>query len=108
MPKLTDRVAGDADSLYEHFSAWAEAEGISLYPHQDESAIELFSGNNLILSTPTGSGKSLVAIAAHFAGLQTDRVSFYTAPIKALVMDGSTPTPHSTWASSPSPTSHST
>ena len=87
MPTLTSRVAGDADSLYEHFAAWAEAEGISLYPHQDESAIELFSGNNLILSTPTGSGKSLVAIAAHFAALQTDRVSFYTAPIKALVSE---------------------
>ena len=57
MPKLTDPVSGDADSLYEHFAAWAEAEGISLYPHQDESAIELFTGNNLILSTPTGSGK---------------------------------------------------
>ena len=87
MPKLTDPVSGDADSLYEHFAAWAEAEGISLYPHQDESAIELFTGNNLILSTPTGSGKSMVALAGHFAALATDRVSFYTAPIKALVSE---------------------
>ena len=87
MPKLTDPVPGDADSLYEHFTAWAEGESISLYPHQDESAIELFSGNNLILATPTGSGKSMVALAAHFAALNTDRVSFYTAPIKALVSE---------------------
>ena len=87
MPKLTDRVAGDADTLYEHFTAWAEGEGIQLYPHQDEAAIELFSGNNLILATPTGSGKSMVALAAHFAALATDRVSFYTAPIKALVSE---------------------
>lgn len=86
-PKLTDRVGGDEDSLYEHFTAWAEAQGISLYPHQDEAAIELFSGNNLILATPTGSGKSLVALAGHFAALATDRVSFYTAPIKALVSE---------------------
>ena len=87
MPKLTDRVSGDADTLYAHFAAWAEAQGISLYPHQDEASIELFSGNNLILATPTGSGKSMVALAAHFAALATDRVSFYTAPIKALVSE---------------------
>ncbi|HJE50816.1 MAG TPA: DUF3516 domain-containing protein [Tessaracoccus flavescens] len=87
MPKLTDPVAGDADSLYEHFAAWAEAEGINLYPHQDEASIELFSGNNVVLATPTGSGKSMVALAAHFAALNTDRVSFYTAPIKALVSE---------------------
>ncbi len=49
--------------------------------------LEVFSGNNVILATPTGSGKSLVATAAHFAALATDRVSFYTAPIKALVSE---------------------
>lgn len=86
-PQLTDPVTGDADTLYEHFTAWAESRDISLYPHQEESAIELFTGNNLILATPTGSGKSLVALAAHFAALATDRVSFYTAPIKALVSE---------------------
>ncbi len=87
MPKLTDAVEADPDALYDRFSSWAAGEGIALYPHQDESAIELFTGNNLILSTPTGSGKSMVALAAHFAGLATDRVSFYTAPIKALVSE---------------------
>ena len=85
--KLTDPVATDPDSLYERFTSWAEGQGLPLYPHQDESAIELFTGNNLILSTPTGSGKSMVALAGHFAALATDRVSFYTAPIKALVSE---------------------
>lgn len=87
MVKLTDRVPADPDSLYTHFTAWANAKGIILYPHQEEAAIELFSGNNLILATPTGSGKSLVALAAHFAALTEERVSFYTAPIKALVSE---------------------
>jgi ATP-dependent helicase YprA (DUF1998 family) len=58
-----------ADAVYEAFVAWAEGLGFRLYPHQDEAAIELFSGNNVILATPTGSGKSMVAIAAHFAAL---------------------------------------
>jgi superfamily II RNA helicase len=85
--KLTDRIPATPDSLYEHFTLWAEERGLELYPHQDEAAIELFTGNNLILATPTGSGKSLVAVAAHFAALAADRVSFYTAPIKALVSE---------------------
>ena len=76
-----------ADSVYEAFTSWVEQQGLSLYPHQEEAAIELFSGNNAILATPTGSGKSLVAVAAHFAALADGRVSFYTAPIKALVSE---------------------
>ena len=76
-----------ADSVYEAFIGWAEQQGLSLYPHQEEAAIELFSGNNVILATPTGSGKSMVAIAAHFAALADGRVTFYTAPIKALVSE---------------------
>jgi superfamily II RNA helicase len=77
----------DADELLLAFSEWAESEGRPLYPHQEEAAIELFSGNHLILATPTGSGKSMVAIAAHFAALATGRRTFYTAPIKALVSE---------------------
>ncbi|EHN10198.1 DEAD/DEAH box helicase [Patulibacter medicamentivorans] len=76
-----------ADALYDAFTDWAAHEGLNLYPHQDEAAIELFSGNNVVLATPTGSGKSMVAIAAHFAALADRRISFYTAPIKALVSE---------------------
>ena len=70
----------DADGLYDAFVTWVEAQGLALYPHQDEAVIELLGGSNVILATPTGSGKSLVAIAAHFAAAAGDRVSFYTAP----------------------------
>src|SRR3954462_6892574 len=77
----------DADELYEAFLEWSAEQGLALYPHQEEAAIELFSGNNVVLATPTGSGKSMVAIAAHFAALADDRVTFYTAPIKALVSE---------------------
>jgi superfamily II RNA helicase len=87
--KLVDALPRDpdADALYEAFTDWAAHEGLNLYPHQEEAAIELFSGHNVVLATPTGSGKSMVAIAAHFAALAEDRVTFYTAPIKALVSE---------------------
>src|SRR4051794_7523170 len=77
----------DADSLFDAFSGWAETQGLSLYPAQQDALIEVFDGSNVILSTPTGSGKSLVAVGAHFAALATGRRTFYTAPIKALVSE---------------------
>jgi superfamily II RNA helicase len=77
----------DPDSVFDAFAGWAERQGLSLYPHQEEALIEIVSGGNVILSSPTGSGKSLVAAGAHFAALAQGVRSFYTAPIKALVSE---------------------
>jgi superfamily II RNA helicase len=71
--------AADADEVLERFEAWTTDQGISLYPAQEEAILTLLSGANVIMATPTGSGKSLVAVAAHR--------SWYTAPIKALVSE---------------------
>src|SRR3989338_1097049 len=60
---------------------------ITLYPAQEEAILEVMSGNNVILNTPTGSGKSVVALAMHFKALQEGKRSFYTCPIKALVSE---------------------
>ena len=89
MKNLTERIPRDVDpdSLFEAFVGWATDQGLTLYAHQEEAFLEVLSGSNVILSTPTGSGKSLVASAAHFTALAEDRVSFYTAPIKALVSE---------------------
>ena len=86
---LTDLLpeSADPDSLYEAFAGWAAKQGLALYPHQEEALIEIVSGDNVILSTPTGSGKSLVAAGAHFAALAQGQRTFYTAPIKALVSE---------------------
>ncbi len=81
------KVGASADEVYEALVGWVEEQGLELYPHQDEAVIELLAGSNVVLATPTGSGKSLVALGAHAAALATDRVSFYTAPIKALVSE---------------------
>lgn len=58
--------------------------GLELYPAQEEAILELYSGKNVILNTPTGSGKSLVAAALHFQSMALGRRSIYTCPIKAL------------------------
>ena len=77
----------DDDALLMGFMSYAEELGLELYPAQEEAILELLAGSNVILNTPTGSGKSLVAAAAHFAALAQGRRSWYTAPIKALVSE---------------------
>ncbi|MGH3384325.1 MAG: DEAD/DEAH box helicase [Nocardioidaceae bacterium] len=86
---LTDRIPEhpDPDNLFDAFTGWTTDQGIDLYPAQSDALIEIMSGANVILGTPTGSGKSLVAAGAHFAALAQQRRSFYTAPIKALVSE---------------------
>ena len=73
--------------MYAAFAEWVQAQGMTLYRAQDDAVVELVSGANVILSTPTGSGKSLVAVAAHAACLARGGRSYYTAPIKALVSE---------------------
>ena len=90
--RLVDHLpaSDDPDSLYDAFTTWTTSQGLDLYPAQTEALIELVSRSNVILGTPTGSGKSLVAAGAHFATLarsDVSRRSVYTAPIKALVSE---------------------
>jgi len=86
---LIDRLptSPDPDAVFEAFVGWSSDQGLELYPAQTEALIEIVSGSHVILSTPTGSGKSLVAAGAHFAALANGRRTYYTAPIKALVSE---------------------
>ena len=89
LPALGDFLpdTAGADELLDAFIEWSAAAGLELYPHQEEAVLRLLSGENVVLSTPTGSGKSLVAIAGAFAVLAQGRRAVYTAPIKALVSE---------------------
>ncbi|WP_280310575.1 DEAD/DEAH box helicase [Nocardia abscessus] len=87
LTELLDIPGTDADALYESFGMWAAEQGTPLYPAQDEALLELASGSNVILATPTGSGKSLVAVGAHLFALSQGLRTYYTAPIKALVSE---------------------
>jgi superfamily II DNA/RNA helicase len=85
--RLPGKDEATPDALLEGFLDYADERGLSLYPAQEEAILEIFSGNNVILATPTGSGKSLVALAACYRSLARREVAFYTAPIKALVSE---------------------
>ncbi len=81
---LADGVTS-TDEVLSRFVSWVSSTGLSLYPAQEEAILELCDGKHVILATPTGSGKSLVATALHFKAMAEGKVSFYTCPIKALV-----------------------
>jgi hypothetical protein len=78
-----DNVSSDA--LLGRFLDYTAGKGLSLYPAQEEAILELLDEKNVILNTPTGSGKSLVASAMLFASLARGERAVYTCPIKALV-----------------------
>ncbi len=88
--KLAEKSDGDrsrvvSEDILEAFMEWSQSRGTTLYPAQEEAILELLDGKNVILNTPTGSGKSMVALALHFDSIVHGRKSVYTCPIKALV-----------------------
>jgi superfamily II RNA helicase len=83
LPDRSQPLSGD--EILSRFVGWVASTGLALYPAQEEAILELYSSKHLVLGTPTGSGKSLVATALHFKAMAEGRTSFYTCPIKALV-----------------------
>ncbi|HEY8156658.1 MAG TPA: DUF3516 domain-containing protein [Myxococcota bacterium] len=90
-PSLLARVppggSDDSDEILGRFLDWVGEQGLEPYPHQEEAFLELMLGRHVVLSTPTGSGKSLVALCLHFQALCRGQRSFYTAPVKALASE---------------------
>ena len=91
MANLGSRVPGggvdDPDRILDIFLEWVADTGFELFPAQEEALLELMADRHVVLDTPTGSGKSLVALGLHFRGLCEGRRSFYTSPIKALASE---------------------
>jgi superfamily II RNA helicase len=83
--RLAGLSTGGADELLERFLSYAAELGLELYPAQEEAILEILEGRHVILATPTGSGKSLVAAAMVFRTVANGGRAFYTCPIKALV-----------------------
>ncbi|MBK8255281.1 MAG: DUF3516 domain-containing protein [Polyangiaceae bacterium] len=73
------------DEILMAFLDGVTARNLQLYPAQEEALLEIAAGKNVILNTPTGSGKSLVAEGVHFFAMAEDKRAVYTSPIKALV-----------------------
>ena len=90
-PSLAVRLPGEGglapDELLDRFLDWLAELGLAPYPYQEDAFLELLGGRHLVLGTPTGSGKSLVALFLHWKALCEARRSFYTAPTKALVSE---------------------
>ncbi|WP_250506679.1 DEAD/DEAH box helicase [Bowdeniella massiliensis] len=80
-------LSADPDAIASAFADWAERSGRPLYDHQAEATLAIVSGAHTIAATPTGSGKSMIALAAHLNSLAAGGRTYYTAPLKALVSE---------------------
>ncbi|HEX7614547.1 MAG TPA: DUF3516 domain-containing protein, partial [Thermoanaerobaculia bacterium] len=85
--RIPPRGTTDPDEILSLFLDWVTSTGLTLYPAQEEALLEVMAGKHVILGTPTGSGKSLVALGLHFKAACEGKVSFYTSPIKALASE---------------------
>ncbi|MCW4458234.1 RNA helicase [Microbacterium sp. MPKO10] len=85
--RITVPESADPEKVLDAFTAWSSQQGMTLYPAQEDALLEVMGGQHLILSTPTGTGKSLVAVGAHLLALARGERTVYTAPIKALVSE---------------------
>ncbi len=83
--KMLPPRGASSEEILSAFLDGVTARGIELYPAQEEALLEIAAGKNVILNTPTGSGKSLVAEGMHFFAMSEERRAVYTSPIKALV-----------------------
>ena len=77
----------ESDGILDLFIDWVGDLGFELFPAQEEALLEIFADRHVILNTPTGSGKSLVAAGLHFKALAEGKRSYYTSPIKALASE---------------------
>ena len=85
--RLPPADASTPEAILDAFLAYVEAVGLTLYPAQEQAILEIAAGKNVVLNTPTGSGKSLVATMMCFQAVAEGRRIFYTCPIKALVSE---------------------
>ena len=85
--RIPPRGTNDPDEILGLFLEWVSSSGLTLYAAQEEALLEIMAGKHVILGTPTGSGKSLVALGVHFKAACEGKVSFYTSPIKALASE---------------------
>jgi len=85
--RIPDHGFASPEDALDAFLGWVADQGLAPYPHQEEALLELFAGSHVVLDTPTGSGKSLVALGLHFKTFAELGRSWYTAPIKALVSE---------------------
>ncbi len=87
LERLSSPASQSAEGFLEAFAEHAASQDLTLYPAQEDALLSLVLGNHVVLATPTGSGKSLVALGLHARSLQLGQRTFYTAPIKALVSE---------------------
>lgn len=77
-------VASDADIELEFYETFFLDRGLEPYPVQEQAVGRIFAGENVLVTVPTGTGKTLMAKAAILRALRSKRTAIYTTPLRAL------------------------
>ncbi len=71
----------------ESFMELFDNNDFSLYPHQEEAILKFRNGNNVLVSVPTASGKTLIAYVAIYEMHRKGLRSMYMVPLRALASE---------------------
>lgn len=73
-----------AEIELEFYERFFISRGIDPYPVQEQAMGHIFAGRNVLVTVPTGTGKTLIAKAAILAALRSGKTAVYTTPLRAL------------------------
>jgi hypothetical protein len=77
-------VASDADLELAFYDKFLLSRGLEPYPVQEQAVTAIFAGKSVLVTVPTGTGKTLMAKAALFRAVGRGERAIYTTPLRAL------------------------
>jgi hypothetical protein len=80
----TWKVATDAELELQFYEEFLWGKGLEPYPVQEKAISAIFAGKSVMVTVPTGTGKTLMAKAALFRAFHRRESAVYTTPLRAL------------------------
>ncbi|HKE17377.1 MAG TPA: DEAD/DEAH box helicase [Kofleriaceae bacterium] len=73
-----------ADIELSFYEAFFFQRGLEPYPAQEQAFTRIFAGDSVMVTVPTGTGKTMMAKAAIHKALELGQRAIYTTPLRAL------------------------
>lgn len=77
-------MTGTADLELEFYEKFFIARGLEPYPVQEQAFDHIFAGRSVLVTVPTGTGKTVIGKAAIHKALALGQKAIYTSPLRAL------------------------
>lgn len=84
MTSSVEQLPSDAEVELEFYEKFFIEKGLEPYPVQEQAAAHIFAGRSVLVTVPTGTGKTLMAKAGILRALRAKKTAIYTTPLRAL------------------------